>query len=243
MQYADNNGVRIAFDVEGSGPPLLLHHGWLGNRKDWSLMGYVGPLAQDFTVITMDARCHADSDTPADRKKIERADLASDVVAVLDAAGVEKAHMLGYSLGGFVGIAVATWHTARLGSLAFGGWDPVLIDLQQEYRRVPMADVMAQVGPYIPWLTEDRIDGVAAVRRPTYRRDIEPKRLVETGLPVMMWCGESDPYLTGMQVMAKRYPDVPLLTVEGDHLTAMTRETPRIVDELKTFFSANPLWM
>ena len=39
MPYADNNGVRIHYQVEGAGPPLVLHHGLAGSLEDWSVLG------------------------------------------------------------------------------------------------------------------------------------------------------------------------------------------------------------
>ena len=57
MPFADNNGVRIHYQVEGEGPPLVLHHGLAGTLEDWRYFGYVEELKRDYQLILMDARC------------------------------------------------------------------------------------------------------------------------------------------------------------------------------------------
>ena len=78
MEYAINQDHRIAFDTFGSGPVVVLHHGWLGNRRHWQDLGYVEALQNEFTVVTLDARAHGDSDIPTDLERYQRSDLADD---------------------------------------------------------------------------------------------------------------------------------------------------------------------
>jgi pimeloyl-ACP methyl ester carboxylesterase len=90
--------VRITWERLGDGPPLLLVHG-LGYAR-WGWEPVAGPLGEDFTVLLFDNRGIGDSDAPPG--PYTAGELARDALGVLDAAGVERAHVLGTSLGGIV---------------------------------------------------------------------------------------------------------------------------------------------
>ncbi len=98
MSTAMLDGVRIAYEVEGTGEPLLLIQGLGYGRRGW------GPaprmLAQRYQVVTFDNRGFGDSDnTPG---PYTTADLARDAFGVLDAAEIESAFVIGISLGGMI---------------------------------------------------------------------------------------------------------------------------------------------
>ena len=64
MPFATNNGLRIHYQIEGSGPPLVLQHGFTGSINGWRRYGYVEALAGDYRVVLVDARGHGQSDKP-----------------------------------------------------------------------------------------------------------------------------------------------------------------------------------
>ena len=66
MPYANNAGVRVYYDVEGSGPALLLAHGLGSSGEDWRELGYVAQLRDSCQVIMVDGRGHGSSDKPHD---------------------------------------------------------------------------------------------------------------------------------------------------------------------------------
>lgn len=67
MPYATgSDGVRIYYETVGSGPPLVLHHIFTGNLRDFNTYGTVDALRDRFTLLLMDARGHGRSDTPHD---------------------------------------------------------------------------------------------------------------------------------------------------------------------------------
>ncbi len=110
------DGVQIAYRRAGSGPPIVLVHGTALSQVIWRGFGYVRDLAIDHTVITLDLRGHGRSGKPHDASAYSMDLFVADVLAVLDLLGVERAHYLGYSLGGRVGFSVADAHPARVGS-------------------------------------------------------------------------------------------------------------------------------
>ena len=98
MRPAANGGVELAYDIEGSGPDLLLVAGTASTRPLWSL---VRPhLARSFRTIAFDNRDAGASSMASGPYTLR--DLAADAVAVLDAAGSARAHVLGHSMGGAI---------------------------------------------------------------------------------------------------------------------------------------------
>jgi pimeloyl-ACP methyl ester carboxylesterase len=113
MRPAVNGGVELAYDIEGSGPDLLLVAGTASTRPLWSL---VRPqLARSFRTIAFDNR-DAGASTIVTAPYTLR-ELAADAVAVLDAAGSARAHVLGHSMGGAIAQQLAFDAPDRLGSL------------------------------------------------------------------------------------------------------------------------------
>ncbi len=98
MQYSIGpDGNRVAFEVEGDGPDLILIHGITENRTAWGATRQ--RLARVGRVIALDLRGHGDSD-PASTYSLDA--LAADVKAVADEAGAGLPTLIGHSLGGFV---------------------------------------------------------------------------------------------------------------------------------------------
>jgi pimeloyl-ACP methyl ester carboxylesterase len=113
MRPAVNGGVELAYDIEGSGPDLLLVAGTASTRPLWSL---VRPqLARSFRTIAFDNRDAGASSIATGPYTL--ADLAADAVAVLDAAGSTSAHALGHSMGGAIAQQLALDAPDRLASL------------------------------------------------------------------------------------------------------------------------------
>jgi pimeloyl-ACP methyl ester carboxylesterase len=104
-----SDGVRIAFDVIGQGPALMLLHGAGKTRKDWHRVGYVGRLKEDFRVINVDIRGSGESDclTQIDDYAIEK--ICNDLEEVADACGVQQIGVWGYSFGGNIARYLGAW--------------------------------------------------------------------------------------------------------------------------------------
>lgn len=122
-EFADNGGVRIAYDRSGprrggtaAAVPLLLIMGHAYPRTMW---GRVLPtLAAHRTVVRMDNRGAGDSDAPAGPYRLEQ--MAADALAVLDAAGIGRADVYGVSLGGLVAQVLAAEAPQRVRRLVLG---------------------------------------------------------------------------------------------------------------------------
>ena len=110
---ATSSGVRIAYDILGSGDPVVLVHG-LGYAR-WGWDPVVEPLAERFQLILFDNRGIGDSEVPAG--PYTAAAMSEDVAAVLDTVGLERAHVVGTSLGGMVAQELAIRRPERVDRL------------------------------------------------------------------------------------------------------------------------------
>ncbi len=124
MPYADNAGIRIHYETEGEGPPLVLQHWSVATLEDWYDCGYVSALKNDYQLVLLDARGHGGSDKPHDPAAYELKKRVGDIVAVLDKLGIAKAHYFGYSMGGWIGFGLARFAPERFRSLILGGAVP-----------------------------------------------------------------------------------------------------------------------
>ncbi len=116
MPSAQNGGVQLHWDAAGDGPPLLLIMGLGGSSAAWYRL--LPHLRGHARAITFDNRGTGQSDRIREPLSVE--DMASDAVAVLDAAEVERADVLGVSMGGMVAQHLALGHPGRVRSLILG---------------------------------------------------------------------------------------------------------------------------
>ena len=135
MALVNNAGIHIHYEVEGSGPPITLMHGMGDSIDNWVRMGYVDALKDELRLILIDARGFGESDKPHDPEAYTREAKVSDVVAVLDDLGIERAHYWGYSMGASNGWAMGMLRPDRLVSLVLGGY-PALPSPASERDRV-----------------------------------------------------------------------------------------------------------
>jgi pimeloyl-ACP methyl ester carboxylesterase len=116
-QYATLNGAEIAYAVTGAGASVVLVHGGDANSEHWAFQ--VLALADHYQVILLDSRGHGRS--PYTGFPLTYAQLADDVLALLDHLGVDHADLVGWSDGGIIGIDLALRHPERLRKVvAFG---------------------------------------------------------------------------------------------------------------------------
>jgi 3-oxoadipate enol-lactonase len=117
---ADSQGVKIAYEIRGDGEPLVLVHGLAYDRYGWGR--FPDLLAERFRVVLIDNRGVGESDAPEGPYAV--AQMAADVVAVLDDAGIERTNLFGVSLGGFIAQEVALTYPGRLAKLVLASTAP-----------------------------------------------------------------------------------------------------------------------
>ena len=114
--------LKIHYQVQGSGPAMVLLHGWgADSQSNWVDSGWVAALTPHRTVVSIDSRGHGLSDKPYDSSLYSYDVMTADVIAVMDQLGVEQADLLGYSMGAFIGASLLKQHPDRFSSMVLGG--------------------------------------------------------------------------------------------------------------------------
>lgn len=114
------DGTRIAYDVRGSGPAIVLLHGGGQTRQVWHRAGYVERLAKEFTVVTVDIRGNGDSDKPSSPEAYQFERINADILAVADAVKAPRFALWGFSYGANVGRYLAS-RSDRVNAMVYIG--------------------------------------------------------------------------------------------------------------------------
>src|SRR5258708_22134489 len=115
------DGARIYYETHGRGAPLLLVAGRAVDHNIWNLIR--GDFARHYRVIVYDNRGTGQSDKP-EAPPYSTISFAQDAVAVLDSAGVPRAHVYGVSMGARIGQWIGINHANRLGALVLACGTP-----------------------------------------------------------------------------------------------------------------------
>ncbi len=127
MPYFPSDGLTIAYlDVPAAGPPgepVLLIHGFASSSLvNWVDTSWAGTLTKaGYRVIAIDNRGHGDSDKPYDSERYGAPLMAEDARRLLDHLGVQRAHVMGYSMGARITAFLALAHPDRVRTAIFGG--------------------------------------------------------------------------------------------------------------------------
>jgi pimeloyl-ACP methyl ester carboxylesterase len=114
-----DDGVKLYYEETGSGTPLLFIHEFAGDYRSWELQ--VREFSRRYRCIAYNARGYPPSDVPDHTEAYSQARAVADAVAVLDHLGIDKAHMVGLSMGGFCTLHLGLRHPDRARSLVVAG--------------------------------------------------------------------------------------------------------------------------
>ena len=190
MPYADHDGIRIHYHVEGSGPPLVLHHGYSGSLRHWSMNGYVDALRDEYQIIAVDARGHGESDKPHDVADYALATRSADVLQILDDLGIERALYCGFSMGGNVAYGLLTMHPERIAAAAILGADPSPYDTI-EWNRV-IAALEQGIDAYVA--EPEGARGPYSAEERDYMLRGDPQALIASKRDTRDWSGVADAF-------------------------------------------------
>jgi len=227
---ATSRGHGISYDDDGRGPAVVLVPGIMQAASDWRDAGYVDKLAGSRRVITVDPLGHGLSDAPQDPGAYREPDVAGDLVAVMDAAGVDRAVLWGYSRGARLASIAAIEFPGRVAALVAGGQamstPPELVDSLVHAWVEPLArgDWAGFWNAFVP-VTEERkrlFEGrndprvmgavLQAVSDSRYRME-----LTRVSAPAFLYCGAEDLF-AGLMPSDAAVLGVDLHTMSGrDH--------------------------
>jgi len=219
MPKLSRDGVNIHYEVRGSGPPLLLTHGYSSTAAMW--LGQVAALSRDHTLVLWDMRGHGQSDYPADPAAYSEALTVADMAALLDEVGAGTAIVGGLSLGGYMSLAFYRSHPERVRALliidtgpgfkkddAREAWNKRANETADRFEREGLS-VLKSAGRERSSVTHRDAAGLArAARGMMTQRDA---RVIETlpqiKVPSLVVVGADDtPFLAASDYMAAKIP-------------------------------------
>jgi 2-succinyl-6-hydroxy-2,4-cyclohexadiene-1-carboxylate synthase len=139
MGYVTINGIAYYVECRGASTPLLLLHGFTGSSATWAPHVAAWPAR----TIAVDLPGHGQTDAPTDPARYRMAATVADLIALLDQLGVERAHILGYSMGGRVALHLAAAHPERVATLILESASPGLATQAERDARVAADKALA----------------------------------------------------------------------------------------------------
>lgn len=247
MPYASNNGVKIYYEVEGQGPPLVMLHAGGMDLSSWRKSGYAEALGKECRLVLIDERGQGKSDGPHDSTLYDMEYRVGDVVVVLDDLNIPNAHFLGYSQGGRIALECAKVVPQRVRSLILGGIGPQGKSSDGSHPVLKLVEAgpqafIAQLEKGGPMSAEDKVrlmgmDWEAAVAMNRSPWPDLAADLPAMTMPVLVFLGELDG-LWPPAVTNKAYgalPNVTFLVLPGlDHTRAL-RRSDLVLPHVKEF--------
>lgn len=252
----ERDGITINYRSIGNGDPILLVHGYGDNLKMWA--GLADSLATTHRVIAVDTRGFGRSSKPAGAESYGPA-MIEDLVALLDTAGAQQAHVVGYSMGAMLAASLALSHPDRVRTvtLAAGTFHkdaaamrgmirPWLDDLESGRR---LTRLLKEVVPVLPdsqaksfsdqLFAESDSVALVGVMRSFGDLSVDWARVDSSRIPAVAIVGVDDPLRPYSRDIAARWPGAKLVELPAtDHMTIPA--SPRLLEEIRLVMNASP---
>jgi pimeloyl-ACP methyl ester carboxylesterase len=219
MPKLNRDGVKIHYEVFGSGPTLLLTHGYSSTSEMWQ--GQIEALSKHHQLVLWDMRGHGRSDYPDDPAAYSEASTIADMAALLDEVGARTAIVGGLSLGGYMSLAFYRAHPARVAALliidtgpgfkkddAREAWNRRAYDTGDRFEREGL-EVLKSAGPERSGVSHRDATGLARAARGmlTQRDGRVIELLPDIKVPSLVVVGADDtPFLAATDYMAAKIP-------------------------------------
>jgi pimeloyl-ACP methyl ester carboxylesterase len=233
MPSFHNGAVEIAFSDDGEGEPIILVHGFASSKNvNWVYPGWVSELKKNGRrVIALDLRGHGDSSKLYEPEQYGIEIMAGDVIALMDHLKIERADIMGYSLGSRITAVLARSRPQRLRSAILGGIGIGLIEgggpgenVAEALEAPSLDDVTDPVGrTFRAFADQTRSDrrALAACLRGS-RRLMTEQEAASITVPVLIAVGTADEIAGSAEALGKIIPGSQVLNIPNrDHMRAV----------------------
>jgi len=228
-----NGDVEIVYLDQGTGDPIVLVHGFASNKEtNWVQPGWVSTLTRDNRrVIALDNRGHGQSSKFYDPADYHTDQMAADVAALIAHLGLERADVMGYSLGARISAVLAARHPERVRALILGGVGIKLIevaglhsDIARSLELPAIADVTDPQGKAFRLFAEQTksdLKALAACLRGS-RQALQREDLATVSAPTLVAAGTKDDIAGSPHELAALFPNGHALEIANrDHMLAV----------------------
>src|SRR5215472_13835732 len=251
--FFKSDGVQIRYLVAGQGEPVILVHGWSASAEMWPAL--MNDLSQDHQIIAVDCRGHGKSDKPHDPGQYG-SEMSKDVVRLMDELGLQRAHVVGYSMGGGIVMKVLVDYPDRLLSAVTGAnrgfraadeeWDAGLIKSLES--GMPLSEAMIANRPAgMPEPSAQQREmmhqmdamqdpkALAAQRRGNIGLRITDENLRHNKVPALVIYGSRDAP-ERFESVKKNFPHAEFMVVEGAGHNSVP-DDPAFVRDVRDFLT------
>lgn len=237
MARFTSDGLTLAYDSFGprdARKAIVLVHGFSANRyENFKRMGwYEAIAAKGLRGLAFDQRGHGESDKPHDAAKYDREAMAKDIFALMDHEGIERAHLLGFSMGAHTSLAATLLDSSRIDHLVVAGVGGRIFEAARDPDA--MAQAMEAPSPaeiadpllksfrhFADEQKEDRL-ALAACSRGS-RTAFTPDSFFALRRPTLVIAGQRDQLAGPPQVLAETIPGAKAVSVPGcDHFSLVS---------------------
>lgn len=230
MPNFTHDGTTIEYIDEGAGDPVVLVHGFASNKEvNWIFPGWIAPLKEaGFRVIALDNRGHGKSTKYYETDRYHIPEMTKDVIALLDHLKIEKADLVGYSMGARISAYAAAHYSSRVRSASLGGMGINLTQSVSSGNRVAkaleapsMADVTEPVGLSFRKFAEQTKSDLKALAALSYshQRIVPREDAARIRVPVLVVVGTKDDIAGSGEELAELIPGSKFVPLpDRDHM-------------------------
>lgn len=255
MQSFRNRGFEFSYIDQapdsGRGDPILLIHGFASNiGVNWIGPGWVAELRRaGYRVLAFDHLGHGRSEKSYDTGDYTPQKMVSDAMALLDHAGVERAHLFGYSMGARVSAFAALEEPARVATLVLGGlgiglvegvgdWDPIAVALSVDDPATVTTERGKMFRKFADTTNSDRLALAACIANS--RVELTEAEVARITQPTLIGVGTKDDIAGSAEDLAGLMPNAEAFDIEGrDHMLSVGDRTFK--KKVIEFLAAHPL--
>jgi pimeloyl-ACP methyl ester carboxylesterase len=245
MPFVTNRGQRIHYPVEGGGPLVILQHGLFCDAASWKADGFVDALTEKYRLACVDSLGHGLSDKPSHPELYGQQQRSGDIVAVIDDLGYDRAHLVGYSMGGWMSVGVAKYHPRRLASVVIGGWDVVNGAAMSMPPRIDrstgfdwLLKVVGEMAPeLVEWVTPDVLPGLRTCWDVIDQLEGAGAAVLNSGIPILLRDGHDDAYHDPMKAFAAANK-LQFTSIQGDHIQMIKAYGRESTEGIRAFLDA-----
>jgi pimeloyl-ACP methyl ester carboxylesterase len=250
MPFFDSSGIRIYYQDVGVGDPVMLVHGFASTAEhNWGATGWLARLSAKYRVIAPDVRGHGLSDKPHAREAYGYASMGADVIRLMDHLEIERALLIGYSMGASIAIELMLSEAERFRAIVLGGiaYDDGLEDqadrdaISDAYRAEDPATIKSPVAKAYRLFAESMPNDLNALAAliDAERSLFDPVKLAAVRMPVLIVVGANDNAIGDPKPLAKMIRGARLVMLEErDHMTAPSDQ--RFKNIAREFLDAAP---